>query len=75
MAKNDLAQVVQPAVMDALHDGFVTHLLLLVQLPDGGFTWSSDEELLISDAQAMCKALLDLTMRPRPRSCRKGCGR
>lgn len=40
---SDIAETVQPAVIEALNDGVFTHIIVLVQLPDGDFTWASDD--------------------------------
>jgi hypothetical protein len=75
MATDGLKHVLAPSVMEMMADGFLTHLLVLVRMPDGTFTWESDDALTISEAQDLCSDLLALTKRPRPPSRRKGCGR
>jgi hypothetical protein len=75
MATDGLKHVCQASVIEAMQEGYVSHLLLLARMPDGTFTWESDDALTISEAQDLCDDLLALTKRPRPPSCRKGCGR
>jgi hypothetical protein len=75
MATAGLKHVCQPSVIEAMEEGYLSHLLLLARLPDGSFTWESDDALTIREAQELCEELVALSKRPRPPSCRKGCGR
>ena len=75
MATSGLEHVVTPAVIEAMEDGTIRHLMFLARMRDGSFTWESDEGLTVGEAQVLCEELLRLTKQARPPSCRRGCGR
>lgn len=63
--KSDIDKTVQPAVLEALRDGVFTHVVVLVTLPDGDFTWSSDEAMTVGDARELMGRMMALLNRPR----------
>lgn len=68
---SEIEQTVLPAVVDALNDGVFTHIIVLVQLPDGDFTWSSDDSMTVGDARMLLGRVMAFMNRPRrSRRCR-----
>lgn len=62
---SDLYTTLQPAVLEALEDGDITHIVVLVTLPNGDFTWSSDDAMTVGDARELFGNMVALLNRPR----------